>query len=90
MAPSNVKCLAVGGPACQLNFEATNRYTITVRSTNAANPSQNIDCNLNIDLTDVNDRPRSLTLSGLHTVQEGMPVGTIVGELFGVLGFNLK
>ena len=89
MAQSNVKCLKAGGAACKLNFEVTKRYTIIVRSINAADLSQYIDCKPNIDLTDVNDSPRSLTLTG-RNVTEGMPVGTIVGKLFSVVNYNLE
>lgn len=80
VALSNAKCLADGYSACVYNYESTklNKFTIVVRTTDNGSPPLYRDSSLTIDITDVNDKPRSLQLSG-YTIKEGAAVGTQVG-----------
>ena len=80
VAASNVKCLALGGDECLLNYETAQRHTIKVRVTDSGSPALSIDVTLTIKVTDANDKPRALDLSS-NDVHENEPVGTRVGTL---------
>ena len=81
VALSNAKCLADGYGSCLYNYESTtlNKFSITVRSTDSGSPPLSVDCRLTVDITDVNDQPRKLLLSG-YTLKEGASIGTQVGR----------
>lgn len=63
-----------------LDFESSSSYQITVESTDNGNPPLSVQISLVINLQDVNEQPRNITLSN-HTVQENKPTGTVIGQL---------
>ncbi|XP_028399271.1 protocadherin Fat 4-like [Dendronephthya gigantea] len=79
VAISNGNCLAKGGDFCKLNYEANPSHQITVRSADNGNPVLSINATFTINLTDVNDQPRELSLSG-NTVNETAKIGTVIGR----------
>ena len=80
VAASNVKCLALGGSECLLNYETAQQHTIKVRVTDSGSPALSIDVTLTIKVTDANDRPRALSLSN-NDVYENQPAGKRIGTL---------
>ena len=62
MAQSNANCLLYGGVYCRLNFESQPSYNITVAVTDSGLPPRSSEFVLVIQLTDVNDQPRALSL----------------------------
>ncbi|XP_028399274.1 protocadherin Fat 4-like [Dendronephthya gigantea] len=79
VAISNSNCLAKGGDFCKLNYEAKPSHQITVRSADNGNPVLSINATFTINLIDVNDQPRELSLSG-NTVKETAKIGTVIGR----------
>ena len=67
--------LIAGGP---LNYETKSIYTIQVRTTDRGGLS--LDKTFWITVTDVNEAPTGITLSGT-SVPSGAPAGTVVGVL---------
>jgi VCBS repeat-containing protein len=67
--------LTASGP---LNYEARSLYTIQVRTTDSG--GQSLDKTFWVTVTDVNEAPTSMTLSGT-AVTSGQPAGTVVGVL---------
>ena len=79
MAINNRDCLQNGGDFCKFNYEKQRSFQITVRSTDNGNPALSINDTLTITLTDVNDQPRELQLSG-NTVKENATKGEQIGK----------
>ena len=79
---SNVKCLALGGVQCVLNYEATRFFTLTVRVRDSGTPPLSRDFNVNVTLKDINDRPRHLQLSN-YKIHENLRIGTVIGTISG-------
>lgn len=61
---SNKDCLQNGGDACKLDYEGTRSYVVKVLVTDSGQPSKSNTFDLNIDVTDANDPPRNIKLSG--------------------------
>lgn len=81
VAQSNARCLADGGSACTLNYEASpNSFTVTIRTQDNGSPPLYADFPVRISLTNINDQPRNLKLSG-YTIKENSPKDTVVGTL---------
>ena len=68
-----------GSRKCPLNFESEGSYTIEVESFDDKTPSLSITQSFNISVTDRNDPPYNIRLSG-NTVKEDAPQGTFVGQ----------
>ncbi|XP_065840080.1 protocadherin Fat 4-like isoform X2 [Oscarella lobularis] len=80
VAASNVRCLALGGNECLLNYERQNVYDIVVQATDSGFPPLSVSVTLSITVTDENDKPRNLNVSD-NKVRENSVVGTRVGFL---------
>ena len=80
VAVSNARCLASGGSACLLNYEVTVFHRIVVRATDNGSPPLRRDTAITIHLTNVNDRPRNLSISNVQ-VKEKAALGTVIGTL---------
>ena len=81
VAVSNTRCLAIGGSACLLNYEAaTSSHRIVVRATDNGSPPERRDTAITIYLRNVNDRPRDLSISKFQ-VKEKASIGTAIGSL---------
>jgi|GEM_PF-1143946 len=65
-----------------LNFEDAEQHTIRVRSTDANGLF--VERDIQIDLTDVDEAPTDISLSGDQKVTEGAASGTIIGQLTAV------
>ncbi|MFA5916985.1 MAG: hypothetical protein WC850_01975 [Candidatus Gracilibacteria bacterium] len=63
------------------NYETKNSYTILVRSTDALGLFT--DKQLTINITDLNQAPTDITLSG-SVIDENSPIGTTIGTVSGV------
>ena len=57
-----MRCLRLGID-CKLNFEKQRSFVVTVRSTDNGSPPLFNDFKVTINLSDVNDKPRNLSLS---------------------------
>ena len=68
-----------GSRTCPLNFESERSYTIEVESYDDKTPSFSITQSFNISVTNRNDPPYNIRLSG-NTVKEDAPQGTFVGQ----------
>ena len=68
-----------GSTNCPLNFESERSYTIEVESYDDKTPSFTITQSFNISVTDRNDPPYNIRLSG-NTVKEDAPQGTFIGQ----------
>ena len=79
VAINNSDCLQNGGEFCKFNYEQQRSLQITVRSTDNGSPALSINATLTITLTDVNDQPRKLHLSG-NTVKENATRGERIGK----------
>ncbi len=62
------------------NFEVRSSYTVRVRVTDSDDPAQSFEKALTITVTNVNETPTALTLSGT-TVAENAANGTAIGTL---------
>ena len=80
VAVSNTRCLAIGGSACLLNYEAATSHRIVVRATDNGSPPERRDTAITIYLRNVNDRPRDLSISKFQ-VKEKAAIGTAIGTL---------
>ena len=80
MNVDNSKCLASGGSSCLLNYEKTSSYDLLIRSTDSGNPSRSTDFTVTIKVRDVNDKPRSLTITD-YTVKENALSGTTIATV---------
>ena len=56
-------CLKFGGSFCKLNYEAKKSYDIVVRVTDNGTGNLSNQFKVTIYLKDINDQPRSLTIS---------------------------
>lgn len=68
VAVSNKDCLQNGGDACKLDYEGTRSYVVKVLVTDSGQPSKSNTFDLNIDVTDANDPPRNIKLSGKNII----------------------
>ena len=68
-----------GSTNCPLNFESEGSYTIEVESYDDKTPSFTITQSFNISVTNRNDPPYNIRLSG-NTVKEDAPQGTFIGQ----------
>ena len=75
-----MQCLQLGSPRCPFNYEQTTSYVIEVLSSDDKSPSFNITRQFNITVTNRNDPPYDVKITG-NTVKENDPNGTIVGKL---------
>jgi hypothetical protein len=66
VAQSNTECLSMGNNMCKLNYEDTNTFEIKVLVSDNGVPAQSQTFFLSIEITDENDPPRNLQLSGLY------------------------
>lgn len=65
---------------CKLNYEKLPRsHQITVQSTDSGYFALSINATFTVNLTDVNDQPRGLRLSG-NTVKENATKGEFIGN----------
>ncbi len=80
VALSNNSCLTRGGDSCLLNYEQSKIQTIMVRSQDNGLPPLSFEKEFTINLTDVNDRPRDLSLSS-NRVPENATRGYLIGQL---------
>ena len=62
-----------------MNYEKQPNYQITVRSTDNGIPAKSVNVSFTIILTDQNDQPRGLRLSG-NIVKENATKGTVIGK----------
>ena len=58
-----MNCVKFGGSFCQLNYEARKSYDIVVRVTDNGTGNLSNPFKVTVHLKDVNDQPRSLTIS---------------------------
>lgn len=79
VARPNGNCLVSGSTNCPLNFESEGSYTIEVESYDDKTPSFTITQSFNISVTNRNDPPYNIRLSG-NTVKEDAPQGTFIGQ----------
>ena len=63
--PSNKQCLNSGGDFCLLNYEKSTSHRIVIEVTDSGKPSIKKEFVVTIKVLDVNDSPRSLTVSNL-------------------------
>ncbi|XP_062574138.1 protocadherin Fat 4-like [Saccostrea cucullata] len=77
---ANSECGRTGGNSCGVNFEDSDVYNVTVMVTDNGLPPQSKAFSVTVYVTDVNDRPTNLTLSG-HKVQSLAPKDTVIGQL---------
>ena len=54
---------------------------MVVQCTDAGSPPYSKSTSFNITITDVNEAPYNITLSGDHVVQEHSPKGSVIGNL---------
>ena len=80
VAVSNARCLAIGGSACLLNYEAVTSHRIVVRATDNGSPPLWRNTAITIYLRNVNDRPRDLSINKFQ-VKEKAAIGTAIGTL---------
>ncbi len=66
--------------AASFNFETKNAYTVCIRSTDNGSPSQTLDKQFTISVTNVNEAPTGIGLS-LSSIAENEASGTTVGSL---------
>ncbi|KAJ8308292.1 hypothetical protein KUTeg_013166 [Tegillarca granosa] len=95
VAISNKDCLQNGGDSCKLDYEGTRSYVVKVLVTDSGHPSKSNTFDLSIEVTDANDPPRNIKLSGKniitakhvfkdsknYKVEELAPKGTEIGKL---------
>ena len=79
MAVSNKQCLSQGGASCLLNYEAQKRHVIRVKTTDDGTPQLSYEKDFNINLRDVNDKPRDLQLSS-NKVKENAKINKLIGR----------
>lgn len=79
VAQSNTKCLNKGGVFCTLNYEVSPTHQITIVSTDNGYPPQTLSKNFTVNLHDINDSPRRISISNF-TVRENEPAGTLIGR----------
>lgn len=65
VGPASSECREGGGSACALDFEDSKEHRVTVLVSDDGVPPQSAMFNTSVVLTDVNDRPTNLTLSGV-------------------------
>ena len=65
-------CLKFGGSFCQLNYEAKKSYDIVVRVTDNGIGNLSNQFKVTVYLKDINDQPRSLTISNNIVSTENM------------------
>ncbi|XP_062500738.1 protocadherin beta-14-like [Corticium candelabrum] len=78
--PSNKQCLNSGGDFCLLNYEKSTSHRIVIEVTDSGKPSIKKEFVVTIKVLDVNDSPRSLTVSNL-LINENLRKGTLIGSL---------
>ena len=59
---SNADCLKYGSTYCLLNYEAKSSHTIKVRVTDNGSPPLSKTFSLTIQLSNINDQPRTLAM----------------------------
>eukprot|EP00117_Sycon_ciliatum_P021146 scpid22649/ scgid18623/ Cadherin-related tumor suppressor; Protein fat len=80
VATSNVNCLSIGGLYCKLNFEKDQTHDIVVQVTDSGSPPLSKSFKLTINVENINDQPRHLTVSNT-IVKENDPADTVVGKI---------
>ena len=67
-------CLKFGGSYCQLNYEARKSYDIVVRVTDNGTGNLSNQFKVTVYVKDINDQPRSLTISNSIVSTENVMV----------------
>ena len=80
VAISNVRCLALGGAECKINYEVAQSFQVVVRATDNGSPPMYRDTRLTVVVKNANDQPRDLALDNFK-VKENELAGTLVGTL---------
>ncbi len=62
MATDQTQCEKYGDLYCKLNYEVSKTHKITVKVTDNGSPALSKTFTLTITVTDVNDKPRQLTI----------------------------
>lgn len=60
---SNTDCLRYGGAYCKLDYEKQSSFKIKVEVTDNGTPAMSSTFDATVQLQDINDQPRSLSLS---------------------------
>ena len=68
VAQSNTECLSMGNNMCKLNYEDTKKFEIKVLVSDNGVPAQSQTFSLSVEISDENDPPRNLQLSGLYHI----------------------
>ncbi|XP_061173276.1 protocadherin Fat 4-like [Saccostrea echinata] len=77
---ANSECHKTRVYTCGVNFEESDAYNVTIMVTDSGLPPQSKAFKLTVYVTDVNDRPTNLTLSG-HKVQSLASKDAVIGQL---------